>query len=734
MSVRKSVGVAVACLTVGAVVAAAPQRGRAGQPPPPPRPPVQTPPPRQQTPVFRAGVELVQVDVVVRDSSGLSIHGLTADDFVVLDRGKPQSIVTFKAERRERAVAAPSFASHFPATTRLDVSSNQTAQAGRLIILVLDDLHAYRGRDETVKTIARGIVEDLGADSLMALLMTSGNFNVEVTEDRSRVLAAIDRFKGARAVRRPMQAVDNRRGPNADLQEFDANMRLYNTLESAARLFSASDGRRKAFVLVSENLAKDVSGVLQVRELPGDQIQGGEAYIAGNLEGMNVMPPLQTHAIELLEALESMRKSNVVTYAIDPRGHVSSQDLMRECMPAFGLDDDPCVGAGGGGPPSFTSWVRLAQRGLEHIAGASGGFAIVDTNDFTGGIDRIIDDLDNYYLLGFYTEDSKSRGYRRLEVQVRNRPELQLRYRRGYEIGAEAGAEPKNKDPLFALTAGALPKANVPLRLGAVVLPGSGKDARVPVAIEVSVPRQSMEEADARLRDQIRYAVTVVDMKGAKVREANGYGANLVLRPRAQAGPAPDTVTYQIGLALNLPPGRYHLRASASSSKLSDGGSVYLPVDVPDYTKERVAVSGLMLGYGSGPRVPAVASAVSPAQRLGNRLAGIPPPARGSPPPVPGGVPFPPTLDREFHVTDDVVLYFEVARRDRAREVAIDVMAVDADERVVRRYGQKLPAASAGKVTVRLPLRDIGPGAYRLRAYASDGVNDASNEVAIIIK
>src|SRR5688572_15533278 len=106
----------------------------------------------QQRPVFRAGVETVQVDVVVRDRSGQPVRGLTADDFVILDRGKPQPVVTFTAV--ERQPEAPSFARQFPITTRLDVSSNQTAQARQIVVLVLDDLHGYRGRDAVVKQIA----------------------------------------------------------------------------------------------------------------------------------------------------------------------------------------------------------------------------------------------------------------------------------------------------------------------------------------------------------------------------------------------------------------------------------------------------------------------------------------------------------------------------------------------------------------------------------------------------
>jgi VWFA-related protein len=687
----------------------------------------------RQAPVFRAGVETVQIDVVVRDREGNPIYGLTADDFVILDRGRPQPIVAFKAVRREdHETPASTSARRRPITTRLDVSSNQTANASRLVVLVLDDLHGFRGRDEVVKKIARGLVGQLGSDALLALLMTSGHYNVEVTEDRSRIMAAIDQYKGARAVRRPTQAIDDRRG-GTDLQEFDANLNMYATLEQAARLFSGTDGRRKAFVLISENLVKDLGGVLQSQMEQPALPQGGEAYASGNLEMMPRMVP-SFHEQAALAATKSMRQSNVITYAIDPRGAVSAQDVMLECHPAKGLGPDPCVGdETSTGPASMSSWVRVAQKGLQQLADASGGFAIVNSSDFDAGIAKITDDLDNYYLLGFNPDDTRTQGFRRLEVQVRNLNNVVLRYRRGYEMGARANEPPPMKDTLFGMVAGALPRSNVPLKLTAAALPGSGRDARIHVAFEVSVPRQTLEDADARLRDQIRYSVTVVDMKGSKVKESSGYGARMVLRPRPGAGEAPSIATYQIGLELKLPPGRYHLRASASSTRLEDGGSVYLPLDVPDYTSERIAVSALVIGYGSGPRVPATVG-VSPAQALGRARTGIPPPARGPDAAVPAGLPFTPTLDREFLLGDDVVLYFEVARKDRAREIALNLMAVDPNEHVYRQFGQKLPAGSAGKVTVRLPLKEIGPGAFRLRVLASDGVNEAMSEVPIVIK
>src|SRR5215204_1841930 len=61
----------------------------------------------QPTPVFRSGVEAVQLDVVVTDLNDKPVSGLTVDDFEVFENDVPQVITTFAPvntplERRER--------------------------------------------------------------------------------------------------------------------------------------------------------------------------------------------------------------------------------------------------------------------------------------------------------------------------------------------------------------------------------------------------------------------------------------------------------------------------------------------------------------------------------------------------------------------------------------------------------------------------------------------------------
>ena len=51
-------------------------------------------------PVFRAGVDLVSVAVVVRDKQGRVVPALTREDFIVLDGGERRAIVDFQADAR----------------------------------------------------------------------------------------------------------------------------------------------------------------------------------------------------------------------------------------------------------------------------------------------------------------------------------------------------------------------------------------------------------------------------------------------------------------------------------------------------------------------------------------------------------------------------------------------------------------------------------------------------------
>jgi hypothetical protein len=355
-------------------------------------------------------------------------------------------------------------------------------------------------------------------------------------------------------------------------------MTQYKTLQDAARILGADVVARKAFVLLSEGIGKDLTGMFEGSGTPCQA------------QALSMCPCY--HDLALSDMMESLRRANVTTYAIDPRGHVAPQDLAIEAFPDLvtGLNDDPATGGFRWNNP-----IRQAQDGLTIMAEATGGFAVTDTNDFTSGLQRIIEDLDHYYLLGFYPSEPQGKGYRPLQVKVPGHPEWLLRFRKGYRPGGPPTVM-TNDDPLVALAAGVLPKTELPLRLFATAFPATRRLALVAAALEIAAPAKALlNPVDGKLHDEVSYGVLVVDDRRTKVTSRTNLAARIALKPRSSGEDMPDSVSYQIPMALELAPGKYQLRASAVSARLGKGGSVYLTVDVPDFSKDALGIAGFTL-------------------------------------------------------------------------------------------------------------------------------------------
>ena len=83
---------------------------------------------------------------------------------------------------------------------------------------------------------------------------------------------------------------------------------------------------------------------------------------------------------------------------------------------------------------SRTQWALMRQRqnSLVSLSTATDGVAVYNTNDLAKGMQKVVADLSQYYLLGYYSTNTKLDGkYRRIRVRVK-RPGLEIRAREGY--------------------------------------------------------------------------------------------------------------------------------------------------------------------------------------------------------------------------------------------------------------------------------------------------------------
>ena len=150
---------------------------------------------RDEVTTFKVKVNLVLVRVVVRDGQGNPVGGLHQEDFQVFDNGKLQSVRQFSAEgsgvknREPQSVAeatAPSTATPGPTAPVIPT---------HFVAYVFDDVHAEFGDLVRVRQAANQHIDALQPTDRAAIFTTSGQGNVDFTDDRATLHSALDRMR-----------------------------------------------------------------------------------------------------------------------------------------------------------------------------------------------------------------------------------------------------------------------------------------------------------------------------------------------------------------------------------------------------------------------------------------------------------------------------------------------------------------------------------------------------------
>ncbi len=682
--------------------------------------------PAAQTPVFQTSADLVQVDVVVTTADGEPVTGLRPEDFTLLDRGTPQAIDAFEEVSRERAVDP---LASLPPTVEMDVADNTSARESRLVVLLLDDLNAWQGRTERVRALARTMVADLGREASMAVLFTSGDHGTEITSNRAELFGEIGKFKGWH--RLPMHTPGRLCGGQGQLgdQAFWNVNSVHQTLLDVSKMLGTATAQRKAFVLISEGIS--MGGVDHLFDTMNDACT------------LSSETPYTEFA--MFAMMEQMRRANVALYAIDPSALTSAASMIlpedRDRVEAEARADLNYKGFSDAHPPAASAGITAtnpddaradpvtgvdeasllsmdrpstgSRQYLQAVTAAAGGFAVVDAAGFDAGMTRLLTDLDHYYLLGFTPADLGKKGWRPLEVRV-NRPGLVVRYRKGYDLSGPV-KPPKNRDPMVGLAAGAMPSSDVPLRLFAEPLPGRGSVSHVAVAMDLVAPRDTLTLAAGHLEDTVQYTLLAVDLKKRKIVRAVRRDARVAIDPGPQRGVPSDATRYQVVTSIDLGPGSYQLRMSASSARLGRKGSVYLDVDVPDFSKGPPRLGPVLIG-----------------------TVGAPPPT-GESANAHGLLPFMPVLDRAFSTADTLRVFCPVLGAGDLRPDSVRLELVSPAGATLAAAAGAIHDAGADalrrgrSLQARLPLIGVSPGAYVLRLVAQVRAATLSREIGVSV-
>jgi VWFA-related protein len=643
----------------------------------------QQPPEQRQPPTFRVEVNYVEIDATVTDAPGNFVRGLTKDDFELVEEGQPQTISAFTMV--DLPAARPDPPLFRGAVVEPDVRTNIGEFDGRVMLLVLDDLQTDFRRSLLVRAAARQFVRRfVGVNDLVAIVTTGGSTRAtqDFTNSQSRLLAAIDRFSGQKP-RRGQTAADR-------LSELELVTKAENSLRAlsaTADFLGNIRGRRKAVVWFSEGIEYDIENPMNT-------------YTAQLLDDMRV-------------TIGSATRSGVAFYAVDPRGVGAGLDEAIEVT----LDAEFQNESGMSGAMNAT---RRAQNFLRTMSSETGGFAVVNQNNLNEAFAKIIQENSSYYLLGYYpTNDRRDGKFRKVMVRVK-RPGLQVKSRMGYtaprgkpptrETNSSSTSAPPD---LRAALDSPMPVNGLGMRVFAAAFAGPPKKGSIAIIVEFDPSRLRFQPAaGGAYAEDLELIILPVNASGKPL---DGARDKAPLRLGQRTYELARSNGLRMVRRLDLPVGRYQLHVAAKASNGNAVGGLAYDLDVPDFSKPALAMSGLTL------------MATSAARML------TPPPDKE----FNDVLPVPATALRDFPAGDTLSLYTEVYDNKAGTPHAVEIRtSVTADDGKVvftaadQRRTQEINAKSGGfGHMVKIPLTDYPPGRYVLRvdarATTSDGASAA---------
>jgi len=380
-----------------------------------------------QQPTFRSGVTLVTTDVIARGERGQFVADLTRDNFTVLEDGQPQKIESFVMVQggRNYNLVTPSSAAS-PEGIVLPQAKPKAADAnGRVFVILIDDLHFEPELTPHVRQLIQTIVNTLLHEGdLIAVLSTGPSFiELGLTYDKKLVAETAKKIRGSGYLPSEIfKMLENSQGPG-DIRN-KAQMAFYTAYNLLADLENITN-RRKAVIYISTGYDFDP---FAAGRASSDRIMGGRFSdpLRFAVEEDNPYFSLGkvTADIDLFrltrELTLSANRANASIYTIDPRGLAGTTDAGQY------VDQS-----------EWRTYIQKTTSTLKYLSEETGGFPIVDTNDFAAGLKRVDAETSDYYVLGFYsTNPDPKKRTRTLEVKV-DRPGVTVSARRAYSLKSE---------------------------------------------------------------------------------------------------------------------------------------------------------------------------------------------------------------------------------------------------------------------------------------------------------
>jgi VWFA-related protein len=621
--------------------------------------------------VVRITSSLVQTDVVVTDKDGRQVTDLKAEDFEIMENGRPQVITNFSyittapATTPATAAATASSSPVPPARDRegappVPPARLRPEQVHRAIALVVDDLRmSSEAVHSTRQALRKYVDEQVQPGDLVAIIRTSAGIGAlqQFTSDRQQLYAAIERVRVLTRSTRLGAFTSVNVLERLETQATEPTMNVSGDQPAAPGGGApvAADKRRSEGLNEFRDTLFTVGtlGALNfvvrgLKELPGRK---AVVLFSDGISIFNQNSDTQDRSERVLAALRQLvdqaNRASVVIYSIDTRGLQPTGLTAADSTAGGPIAPD---GAGPGGALGGVSGIRTdqvgqqvlgtrsaemfeGQNGLNYLSRETGGMALFNQNDFNKGIRRALDDISGFYLIGYRPDESTfdpvtgRRRFNKWTVKVKNRPNLRVRTRSGFLGVPEEPARDKKRtrpEQLMAALLSPFNSGGVNVQLTSFFMNDATAGSTIRSVLLMDARNLTFTAQPDGRQQTVLDVVAVTLGEDGQVVDQVALVETIRVQPQALERFMREGMIYGLNVPIRQP-GAYQLRIAVRDAATGRIGSASQYIEVPNVSKDKLMLSSLVItGNKSkatardlissvlGTPVPAAASAQAP--------------------------------------------------------------------------------------------------------------------------
>jgi VWFA-related protein len=559
-------------------------------------------PPSGENDVVKISTALVQLDVTVTDKSGRAITDIRPDEIEVYENGQKQDVSHFSFISVARRPLEPKKEKEDKAKIPEPPKILNHADVKRTVALVVDDLTlSFESANRVRRALKKFVDEQMQDGDLVGIIRTGAGMGAlqQFTADKRQLYAAIDRVKWNGSARgrfgsfAPIEPTNMERARSmGDTQVDDDDIKDEKNFNNSANAF-----RDSVFMTGTLGALKFI--VSGMKELPGRK------SVVLFSDGFRIFANDERGASEASRILDYMKgliaeanRAAVVFYTIDARGLETT---------GFTAADSPVVDVFNNPAESLSQNLSdrggelfETQQGLVYLAKETGGFPIINQNDLSGGVTKILEDQ-SYYLVAYQpdaeTFDPTVRKFNKIEIKIK-RDGAKVRYRSGFFTSQNnEGQTALNLNPISTLMKALVsPFAvnGIDVKLNALF--GHSKKRGYYVHSFLHIDANDLQfKKMANDEYQTTFDILAISYgDNGQPFDKNNVTATLSVKDETYRKFLGQGFAYSFVFPVKKP-GAYQMRVALVERGTNKTGSANQFVEIPDLKKEGLTLSGVVL-------------------------------------------------------------------------------------------------------------------------------------------